>query len=424
MSIINQPFGLYSGGALKNRLVKAAMTEGLAERGVPGSALVRLYRRWGAGGAGALITGNVIIDRNHLERPGNVVLDREPDRAMRDALARWAAAGQETGAAMIMQLSHAGRQTPRRVNPRPKAPSAVPVALPGRQFGDPAALAGAEIAPLVEQFAMAASAAKEAGFAGVQVHAAHGYLISEFLSPKSNLRADAYGGSLENRARFLLETVAAVRRAVGDGFPVSVKLNSADFQKGGFVFEDSMTVAGWLADAGVDFLELSGGCYEQPRMVNVDGLRPPEQSKLASTRAREGYFLDFARAMLAARTPPLMVTGGFRSRAVMEEALAAGVSLVGVARPLCVDPGCAAALLEGARDSLPRPEDALRLGPGVFGPASPFPVMRAINGFATLFWYYQQLRRMGKGLGPDSELGMLAALISERRDDARLLRER
>lgn len=350
LDILNQQFSFLRGLVLKNRLVKAATTEGLAERGAPGEALVRLYRLWGASGAGALITGNVMIDRDHLERPGNVVVAGEPDRAMRERLARWAAAGQERGAAMIMQVSHAGRQTPRRVNPRPKAPSSVAVALPGRQFGEPQPLAEIEISRLVERFAIAAAAAKEAGFAGVQVHAAHGYLISEFLSPRSNLRRDAYGGPLENRARFLLEAVAAVRRAAGEGFIVSVKLNSSDFQKGGFAFEDSIRVAGWLADAGVDLLELSGGSYEQPRMVDVDGLQPPEQPKAASTRAREGYFLDFAKAMLGARTPPLMVTGGFRSAAVMAEALQAGVALVGVARPMCVDPGAAGALLEGRRE--------------------------------------------------------------------------
>ncbi len=233
-ALLSQPLQLPCGVELPNRLAKAAMTEGLATPdGVPTPALNTLYRRWSAGGAGLLLTGNVIVDRDHLERPGNVVIDREPDPKMAQALAAWAQACTVGGNQAWVQLSHAGRQTMKTVNPHPRAPSAVKLGLPGGQFGAPVALTVEEITGLVERFAVAARAVCRAGFTGIQVHAAHGYLLSQFLSPRSNQRQDAYGGSLENRARLLLQVVAAVRDAVGPTVAVAVKLNSADFQRGG-----------------------------------------------------------------------------------------------------------------------------------------------------------------------------------------------
>lgn len=413
------PLTLPCGLAVPNRVAKAAMTEGLAEAGAPGEALERLYRLWAASGIGLQITGNVQIDAAHLERPGNVVLDRAPDSGLLVRFARWAEAAKSGGGRVLMQLSHAGRQTPIRVNPRPKAPSAVPLALPGKQFGLPEPLADAEIETLIARFAAAARTAEQAGFDGVQIHAAHGYLLSQFLSPRANRRDDRWGGSLANRARLLRAVVTAVREAVAPGFAVAVKLNSADFQKGGFAFEESLQVAEWLAEDGVDLLELSGGSYEQPRMMALAGLEAIDEPKAASTRAREAYFLDFATAMLAARTPPLMVTGGFRTVAAMAEALEAGVALIGLGRPLCVAPASPAGLLAGSTATLPRVEDRLRLGPGLFGPASPIKLMKTVNGFATQSWYYQQIRRMGAGQQPDPQLSVLRALIAEQRDDRR-----
>ena len=414
------PLTLPCGLAVPNRLAKAAMTEGLAEAGAPGEALERLYRLWAASGIGLQITGNVQIDAAHLERPGNVVLDRAPDSGLLVRFARWAEAAKSGGGRVLMQLSHAGRQTPIRVNPRPKAPSAVPLALPGKQFGLPEPLADAEIETLIARFAAAARTAEQAGFDGVQIHAAHGYLLSQFLSPRANRRDDRWGGSLANRARLLRAVVTAVREAVAPGFAVAVKLNSADFQKGGFAFEESLQFAKWLAEDGVDLLELSGGSYEQPRMMALAGLEAIDEPKAASTRAREAYFLDFATAMLAARTPPLMVTGGFRTVAAMAEALDAGVALIGLGRPLCVAPASPAGLLAGSTATLPRVEDRLRLGPGLFGPASPIKLMKTVNGFATQSWYYQQIRRMGAGEQPDPQLSVLRALIAEQRDDRRV----
>ncbi len=393
--IIADPFALRTGLTFKNRVAKAAMTEGLAARdGIPNDDHVRLYQRWAAGGSGLLITGNVQIDRQHLERPGNVIVDGSltPDAAA--AWARWAAAATENGVAAWVQVSHAGRQTQVNVNKTPKAPSAVQLQLPGGMFGVPEPLTEAEIVDLIARFAHVAVVARDAGFSGVQIHAAHGYLISQFLSPLANRRTDQWGGALENRARFLIETIKAVRAAVGPGFGVGVKLNSADFQKGGFGFDDCLIVAGWLTDLGVDLLELSGGTYEQPAMMDFEGMEAREVPQQASTAAREAYFVDLAKALMAAKTPPLLVTGGFRSRAAMEQAVAAGIAMVGVGRPLCAAPDAINDLLAGSIDALPRFEAQLRIGPGWLGPHSPFKLARTINAFAAQAWYYQQLRRI------------------------------
>jgi len=400
---------------IRNRIVKAAMTEGLADaRGVPTPARERLYRAWGAGGAGVLISGNVVVDADHREKPGNVVIAADPSAEMLAALRGWTAAARAGGAGFWMQVSHAGRQTPALVNPRPKAPSAIAVNLPGNRFGRPVALPEAEILELVARFARAARVARETGFTGVQIHAAHGYLVSEFLSPRANVRTDAWGGELENRARFLLEIVKASRAAVGRDFTLSVKLNSADFQKGGFAPDESLTVADQIAAAGVDVIEISGGNYEQPRMADLDGAEKPDLSGLpASTAAREAYFLDFAVQMRARVKIPLMVTGGFRTSAAMAQAVAQdGVALVGLGRPMTVDADAPAKLLAGA-DAVARWEQVLRLGPGLFGPKSPIMLIKAVNGFGAMSWYYQQIRRIGAGEGADLKLGLLAALAAE-----------
>ncbi|MGB2314464.1 MAG: NADH:flavin oxidoreductase/NADH oxidase family protein, partial [Porticoccaceae bacterium] len=355
-SLLAQPLTLPCEATVPNRLSKAAMTEGLATAdGLPTAELNRLYGIWSDGGAGILLSGNIQVDRDHLERPGNVVIDREPDAAMRAALASWAQAATRNGNHFWAQISHAGRQTQKIVNKTPKAPSAVKLGLPGGQFGQPVAMTEADINEVIRRFALCAAAVKEAGFTGVQVHSAHGYLLSQFLSPRSNLRTDQYGGSLANRARVLLEAVAAVREAVGPKFPVSVKLNSADFQKGGFAFEDSLQVVQWLEQASVDLIEISGGTYEQPKLLGLQGMEEEEQQQVAeSTQLREAYFVDFAKAMQDKVNIPLMVTGGFRQRLVMEQALQTGsADIIGLGRPLCVMTDAPKQLLEGLAE-LPR----------------------------------------------------------------------
>ena len=395
--ILAQPLSLPCGAQLGNRLVKAAMTEGLADPGgVPTAELERLYGLWSDGGAGLLLSGNIIIDGDHLERPGNVIIEREPDAQMHTALSRWATAATRNGNHFWAQISHAGRQTQTNINPHPKAPSPVKVNLPGGQFGEPIALSVAEIEDIVQRFGICAAAVKAAGFTGVQVHAAHGYLLSQFLSPRSNLRTDQYGGELANRARVLLDTVKTVRDAVGPDFPVAVKLNSADFQKGGFAFEDSLQVAQWLESAGIDLLEISGGTYEQPKLLGAEGIEEEEPQHVAkSTLLREAYFVDFALAMQKKVSIPLMVTGGFRRRDVMEQAISAGgASLVGLGRPLCVMTDAPARLL-GDLKELPRYEAELAFFPPWLAFLNRVKALRTMATFGVQYWYYAQLDTLG-----------------------------
>ncbi len=424
--MIEHPLTLPCGAVLPNRLSKAAMTEGLADpRGVPTAELERLYRVWGAGGAGMLLSGNVHVDGDHLERPGNVIIDRPADGEMLDALLRWTGAAKAGGAQFWAQISHAGRQTMKPVNAHPKAPSAVKLGLPGGQFGQPVALTGAEIDELIRRFAQAAAVCAEGGFDGAQIHAAHGYLISQFLSPRANQRTDQWGGSLENRARFLLEVVKATRAAVPAGFAVSVKLNSADFQRGGFAFEDSLQVARWLEAAGVDLIEISGGTYEQPRLLGLEGMEPVEQPGVAaSTIAREAYFVDFALAMKDTLKVPLMVTGGFRSRAAMEEALARGAAdVIGLGRPLCAQPDGAARLLAGAAE-LPRAEQGLALFPPALSFLTRIKALRAIDSFAAQFWFYSQIYALGRSGQTDPGKSVFAAMLEVERTQKAWLKAR
>jgi len=422
---IADPITLPCGVRLKNRLVKAAMTEGLAdETNRATRRLETLYRRWAAGGAALLLTGNIQIDRRYLERPGNVAIDGPQDSDARRRLETFASAATEGGAEIMAQLSHAGRQTPIYVNRTPAAPSAVALDLPGGQFGAPRAMTADEIADVIARFAQAASVCKATGFSGVQVHGAHGYLISEFLSPKSNRRDDAWGGSLDNRARLLLKTAAAVRAKVGSGFPVSVKLNSSDFQKGAFSSDESLQVIEWLNEEGIDFLEISGGSYEQPKMMDIEGMEPADERR-ASTKAREAYFLQFAEEASRVAKMPLMVTGGFRTRRAMDEALASGAAdMIGIARPMCVDPDLPGKLLSGDIAEAPRYEKNLRLGDGFWGPNSKSNLIKALNGFAAMAFFYENIYRLADGEDARAELALMPAFLryqmSERRAARRL----
>ncbi|MDT0634738.1 NADH:flavin oxidoreductase/NADH oxidase family protein [Spectribacter hydrogenoxidans] len=407
---LQQPLDLPCGATLPNRICKAAMTEGLADNRLRATERhERLYRLWSEGGAGVLITGNVQVDRHCLERAGNVAIDSDESR---EDLARWAKAGTGNGNHLWMQISHAGRQTPMYINRHPKAPSDVQLKLLG-SYGKPEPLTDAEIRELIERFAVAARTAKEAGFTGVQVHGAHGYLISEFLSPLVNQRTDDWGGSLENRARFLLETVAATRAAVGSEFPISVKLNSADFQKGGYTFEECLKVVKWLNDAGIDLLEVSGGSYEQPGMVGYQGDEDTaDPDAKASTREREAYFMEYAKKVREVATMPIMVTGGFRSRQVMEAALASGdADVLGIGRPLVTDPHFVKRLFEGTVDEAEKQELKLNIGGGFLGPASRSVTLKFMNVFGQMGWFYMQLLRIGNGREADYRMGALRGLF-------------
>ncbi|WP_101676259.1 NADH:flavin oxidoreductase/NADH oxidase family protein [Alloalcanivorax mobilis] len=389
---LDQPLTLPCGTTLKNRLGKSAMSEtlGTPDNRVTGR-LANLYRAWAQGGAGLSITGNVMIDSRALGEPCNVVVEDRRDMAR---LKAWARAGSENGTALWMQINHPGKQAPAALNRATVAPSAVPFSDPNlkRFFHLPRALSQAEITDLVRRFGETAAVAREAGFGGVQIHGAHGYLISQFLSPRHNVREDQYGGNPQNRMRFVLEVFDEIRARVGRDFPVSIKLNSADFQKGGFSEEESLGVVQALAERGMDLIEISGGTYEAPRMAG--------QGVAESTRLREAYFLAYAEQVRQRVSVPLMVTGGFRSREGMDAALASGATdLVGLARPLVVEPDFGNRLLAG--------------GP-VHSAVAPIRTgIRAVDNAAMMevSWYTLQLARIARGKAPHADASGLASLL-------------
>lgn len=417
---LKQPFILPCGVVIQNRLCKAAMTEGVANARLQATERhATLYKRWAEGGAGILITGNVLIDRNILERPGNVSIDPAPehgDPEGMDALRAWAKAGTSNGNQLWMQISHAGRQSPRYVTTKPVAPSEVQLELLGN-YAPPRALREDEILDLIQRFARVARIAKEAGFTGVQVHGAHGYLLSSFLSPITNKRTDQWGGSLENRARFLLEAVRAVRNSVGPAFPVAVKLNSDDFRKGGFSNEECLQVVKWLNDEKIDLLEISGGTYEQPRLLGhtgaADSVKDEQPTQRESTKKREAYFLNYAKAIREVATMPLMVTGGFRSREAMEEALNDGVcDVIGLGRPLCTHPDTPKQLMNRKIDRAANFENMLKLtDKGIFSPVSPVLPLKLINVLGAQAWYYQQIFRLADGLEAKPSMTLIGAFF-------------
>jgi 2,4-dienoyl-CoA reductase-like NADH-dependent reductase (Old Yellow Enzyme family) len=336
------PLLLPNGTVIPNRIAKAAMAESLAGPGqLPDSRLARMDGRFARGGAGLIITGNVMIDPLALGTAGDVVLQKGTDLTPFKA---WAEAARGHGAQVWMQINHPGRQTMAALGQPGWAPSEVAVDLGkhSKLIAKPKALDETQIRRIIQRFADTARQAEAAGFTGVEIHAAHGYLISQFLSPLTNLRNDAWGGSLANRARFLLEVLSAVRAAVRPDFCVGVKINSADFQRGGFDTSDALEVVKMLNSSGVDLVELSGGSYEAPAMQG--------ETRDGRTLAREAYFLDFARDISKVARMPVMTTGGIRRREVAEHVLTQGVSVVGIATALAMDPD----LPRAWRDSKPK----------------------------------------------------------------------
>ena len=324
------PLNLPNGAVIPNRIAKAAMEENMADEDhAPSAELLRLYRAWAEGEAGLIITGNVMVDARAMTGPGGVVL--EDDRHL-DRFREWAKAGRSRGAQMWMQINHPGRQMPAALGQQTLAPSAIALDLGAQSklFATPREMTAADIAEVERRFVTTAALAERAGFTGVEIHAAHGYLLSQFLSPLTNRRRDDWGGSLENRARLLVDIVRGVRKSVAPGFVVAVKLNSADFQRGGFSPEDAQAVVAMLAPLGVDLVELSGGSYEAPAMMGA--------ARDERTLAREAYFLDFARDIARVATMPLMVTGGIRRREVAEQVVASGVAMAGIATALAIEP--------------------------------------------------------------------------------------
>ena len=256
---LKTPIELPCGAVITNRLVKAAMTERISDKNLePTETHYHLYNKWAATGAGLLITGNVVIDPSHMESAGNVYVG---DESILPKMKRWAEAAKTNDNHVWVQISHSGRQTSRFNNLHPLAPSEVQLHQLGL-FGKPRAMTEEDIQSVIKGFVKAAEICKKAGFTGIQIHSAHGYLLSQFLSPRTNLRTDQWGGSLANRSRLLMTIIDETRKVVGADFPISVKLNSSDFQRGGFTEKESLQVIEML-EGKIDLLEISGGTYEK-----------------------------------------------------------------------------------------------------------------------------------------------------------------
>jgi 2,4-dienoyl-CoA reductase-like NADH-dependent reductase (Old Yellow Enzyme family) len=395
-NLLNQALQLPSGMVLPNRLAKSAMSEALATYdNHPTPELVELYRRWAASGIGMLITGNVMIDRRALGEPGNVVIEDETDMTL---LKQWAEVVTSQGSSLWVQLNHPGKQSPKGLNPFNLSPSAVPFRQDMAAFFDtPREATSAEIGEIIQRFARSAAICQKAGFSGVQIHGAHGYLVSQFLSPHHNQRTDEWGGNSTNRRRFVLAVYAEIRKQVGTDFPIAIKLNSADFQKGGLSPEESLETIQSLAEAGMDFIEISGGTYEAPAMSGA--VKLPQG---ASTLAREAYFLDFAEKIRSSVKVPLMLTGGFKSLAGMNQALQTdAVDLIGLARLLAIEPDAPKSLLAGHE-----PKQQVRtITTGI----KPIDKM----GLMEILWYARQLKRIATGGHPQPhESGLWAFLAS------------
>jgi 2,4-dienoyl-CoA reductase-like NADH-dependent reductase (Old Yellow Enzyme family) len=382
-SILNKSFTLPCGVKKPNRIAKSALSEGIAEaNGRPSEALFNLYERWGKGGAGILFTGNVMVDKAHLVNANVMIAEEENFLEDYTILADKA---QAHGTHLWMQINHPGRQTPSYLN---KAPvSASNVGMPSKQYIQPRPLEEAEILDLIERYGNAALMAKNAGMKGAQIHGAHGYLVSQFLSPLTNLRTDQWGGSLENRARFVLGIYKNMREKVGPDFPLGIKINSADFQRGAFTEEESMEVIQMLDDAGMDLIEVSGGTYERAAMVGT--------TQKESTKKREAYFMEFIVKVRSKIKSPLMLTGGFRTADTMSKAISSGeLDFIGLGRPFCLFPDVAKDLISGKMTDCTVPD----LLTGV--------EKIDMTGMLQTPWNMFQLVRMGKGLDPDPELDL------------------
>jgi len=382
------PLVLPCGLTIKNRFFKSAMSEQLGDRNHdPLPELATLYTTWAAGGVGLAVTGNVMIDRGALGEVRNVVLDGQSDLA---AFERWAEAGRRYFSHLFVQLNHPGKQSPRFVSKEPVAPSAIPLGGDiAHGFKAPRALTEREIVEIIGRFATAARLARQAGFSGVQIHSSHGYLVSQFLSPRANQRGDAWGGSPERRRRFLLDVYGAVRAEVGTSYPIAIKLNSADFLADGLSEDESLAAAGALASAGIDLIEVSGGTYEAPVMTEGAG----------KTGAGEAYFIEYAERLRKRVGVPIVLTGGFRSGPAMSRALASGATdMIGLARPLAIYPDLPNRLLADPTTSITLPHPSTHVG--------------VIDRYTALglTWYEAQIARIARGLPPRPDLSAWSAI--------------
>ena len=326
-NLLFTPITLPNGTTIKNRFFKSAMSEGMGTREFqPKKNIATLYKRWAEGGTGLIITGNIMVDPKRTAEPGNIVFDKNSNM---EILKNWANQGQQHGAKVMVQLNHPGKQAPKTVSKQTVAPSAVPLGNGlNKLFSTPRALTTSEVEELVQKFVTSAKVAKEAGFSGVQIHAAHGYLISQFLSPHDNRRTDKYGGSLENRMRFLKEIYLGMREKLGKDFTIGIKINSTDFKEDGLTEEDSLKTIIELANLGLDFVEISGGTYERPAMMGA-----------TSKSTNQVFFAEYSKKLKQKIEIPVVVTGGIRSINAMNTLLNDNTTdFIGIARPLTIDP--------------------------------------------------------------------------------------
>lgn len=327
----------FSNKIAANRFLKAAMTERLSSwdpknleaRGVPSKNLINVYRRWGEGGFGMILTGNIMIEYDHLEAAGNPIIARNcPFSGERfEAFKEMAKQGKKHGSLMVGQVSHPGRQVQDKIQPNPISASDIQLKgnVMGMTFAKPRAATEADIRNVIEGFAHAAEYLEKSEFDGIELHGAHGYLLAQFLSPTTNHRTDKYGGSLENRARLIIEIAQEVRKRTKPDFILGIKLNSVEFQDRGFEPEEAKQLCAMLEQNGFDFVELSGGTYEKLAFVH----------QRDTTKKREAFFMEFADLIAPAlNKTKVYVTGGFKTVGGMVEALKT-VDGVGLGRPAC-----------------------------------------------------------------------------------------
>lgn len=281
----------FSGRTAPNRFLKGAMSErmsswseeDLSARGIPSQELVETYSTWGQGQIGLILTGNVMVHPQQLETEGNLIIPADaPYHGKRfEQFQKLATGATAKGSLIVAQVSHPGRQTPYHLQPHPISASEIQLAgeVLGNKYGVPRAANDDDIRNVIEGFVHAAEFLEKAGYDGIQLHAAHGYLLSQFLSETTNKRTDKYGGSLANRMRLILEIREEIAKRVRPDFIIGVKVNSVEFQPSGFQPEEARELCRALESHSFDFVELSGGTYENWKMN--------DEAKRDSTKLRE-----------------------------------------------------------------------------------------------------------------------------------------
>ncbi|MEM9267648.1 MAG: NADH:flavin oxidoreductase/NADH oxidase family protein [Pseudomonadota bacterium] len=389
-ALLASPLRLPCGAVLKNRIAKSAMSDALGDgRGNPTQSQIDLYRIWAKGGLALSIIGEVQGDPLAAEKPGNLVLRKGADVGRFQQLAQ---AGANNGAQLWLQLGHAGAMALPPIS-LPRGPSALEMdGLSCR------ALSAREIAQLPSEFARTARLAQELGFGGVQLHAAHGFLLSQFLSPLFNKREDRYGGSIKNRLRLILEVLAEVRAQVGPSFPIGIKLNATDQLHGGLTEEDALRVVQALEATSIDLIDISGGTYF------------PGAASASDATGNGPYFLNFARRARSLTSKPIMLTGGFKTHQQVLDALSAGIDVVGLARALVLDPTLPNAWLNGEKTApaFPRFRDPPEGGVTAWYTMrlSELAEGRDLSGLSV---WLRRYRPMKHGMLPEWPCGMLAS---------------